>query len=108
MSRVLQIDPKTGGITWEYDGSKDHFFYSDIRSDQERLPNGNTLITESTPGRLFEVNNDGEIVWEFYNPIRRDNPEKPGEKLIPIVSQAERISDERVALFSSPRKGEDQ
>lgn len=108
MSRVLQIDPKTGGITWEYDGSKDNYFYSDIRSDQERLPNGNTLITESTPGRLFEVNKDGEIVWEFYNPIRRDNPEKADEKLIPIVSQAERISDDRAALFSSPTKGEDQ
>lgn len=108
MSRVLQFDPKTQAITWEYDGSKDHFFYSDIRSDQERLPNGNTLITESSGGRLFEVTPKGDIVWEFYNPIRRDDPEKPGTKLVPIVSQAERITDARADLFSSPKAGEGQ
>jgi hypothetical protein len=35
-----------------------------------RLPNGNTLITESDNGRALEVNRGGEVVWEFYNPHR--------------------------------------
>ena len=32
------------------------------------MPNGNTLITESNKGHVFEVTRDGEIVWEFYSP----------------------------------------
>ena len=33
----------------------------------QRLPNGNTLITESDAGRVFEVTEGGDIVWEFVN-----------------------------------------
>ena len=32
------------------------------------LLNGNTLITESNEGRIIEVTNTGDIVWEFLNP----------------------------------------
>src|SRR5262245_65643091 len=35
----------------------------------QRLPNGNTLITESSFGRFFEVTKEGEIVWEYVNPF---------------------------------------
>jgi len=38
----------------------------------QRLPNGNTLITESNPGRAFEVTPDQKIVWEYINPHRAD------------------------------------
>ena len=36
----------------------------------ERLPNGNTLISESNRGRAIEVTPDKQIVWEFINPHR--------------------------------------
>lgn len=98
-SRVLQIDPETNAITWQYKGTATHKFDSNIRADQQRLPNGNTLITESSGGRLFEVTPTGDIVWEFHNPIRRDDPDNPDKKLIPVVSQAERITDARAALY---------
>jgi len=29
---------------------------------------GNTLITESDKGHVFEVTREGKIVWEFYSP----------------------------------------
>ena len=32
------------------------------------MPNGNTLITESKCGRVFEVTPDCEIVWEHISP----------------------------------------
>ena len=41
-------------------------------SSAERLPNGNTLITESDKGRAFEVTHAGEVVWEFWNPVILD------------------------------------
>ncbi|MCQ2444214.1 MAG: arylsulfotransferase family protein, partial [Mailhella sp.] len=43
-------------------------FYSPFISAAQRLPNGNTLITEGSDGRLLEVTADHEIVWEFINP----------------------------------------
>ena len=45
-------------------------FFTATCGTAERLPNGNTLITESDNGRAFEVTPDKEIVWEFYNPHR--------------------------------------
>jgi hypothetical protein len=38
------------------------------------LPNGNTLITEGANGRLFEVANEGRIVWEYIYPLFTGTP----------------------------------
>ncbi len=37
-------------------------------SSAQRLPNGNTLITEGADGRIFEVTSEHEIVWEYISP----------------------------------------
>jgi hypothetical protein len=68
-SRVVEVNPKTGGIEWEYRDENVQNFYSGICSSAERLPNGNTLICESSKGRIFEVTADKEIVWEFISPF---------------------------------------
>jgi Arylsulfotransferase (ASST) len=87
-SRILELDPTTLEITWSYEGDDEHGFYSRVRSAQQRLPNGNTLVTESDGGRLFEVTREGEIVWEYLNPERGGD----GDELIPIVSWGQRIA----------------
>mgnify|MGYP001380652412 CR=1 FL=1 len=69
-SRALEIDPATNLIAWEYTGSPPISFYSYHISGAERQPNGNTLITEGAPGRIFEVTQEGQIVWEYVNPHR--------------------------------------
>ena len=43
-------------------------FFSQICSGMQRLPNGNTLICETTSARVFEVTPDREIVWEYIDP----------------------------------------
>jgi hypothetical protein len=68
-SRVLEVDIGTGEIVWEYLGENVMNFFSAVCSNAERLPNGNTLICESTKGHIFEVTPDKEIVWDFVNPI---------------------------------------
>ena len=65
-SRVLEINPVTLELVWSYAGPR---FYSSNISGAQRLPNGNTLITEGTSGRLFEVAKDGKIVWEYIYPV---------------------------------------
>lgn len=73
-SRVLEIDPVSLALVWSY--AAPNFFSTNI-SGAQRLPNGNTLITEGAPGRVFEVTPAREIVWEFMNPpgegARRSN-----------------------------------
>ena len=38
------------------------------------MPNGNTLICEGAPGRIFEVTPSREIVWEYVNPFFYPDP----------------------------------
>ena len=64
-SRILEINPVTLEVVWRYAAA--NFFSTNISSAQ-RLENGNTLITEGAPGRVFEVTRDGQIVWEYMNP----------------------------------------
>jgi hypothetical protein len=70
-SRVLEINPVTMEKVWEYSiqGHGRFRFFSFNVSMAQRLPNGNTLITEGAAGRAFEVTVDGEIVWEYINPF---------------------------------------
>lgn len=67
-SRIMEMDPLTGKIVWLYRGNKRNRFYSESRGGCQRLPNGNTLITDSESGRVFEVASNGRMVWHFYNP----------------------------------------
>jgi outer membrane protein assembly factor BamB len=90
-SRVIEFDPTTTEIVWQYAGTAEEPFESDVRAAQERLANGNTLITEETGGRIIEVTPEGEIVWEFLNPVRAEGRGENGADLLPIVSWAQRI-----------------
>ena len=67
-SRVVEIDPATNQIVWEYRDNPYFNFYSPRISGARRLPNGNTLITEGMFGRMFQVTPEGEVVWEYINP----------------------------------------
>jgi hypothetical protein len=48
--------------TWSYTASG---FYSNHLGGCQRLPNGNTLIVESTSGYMFEVNAAGTTEWSY-------------------------------------------
>jgi hypothetical protein len=69
-SRVLEFDPITLEIVWAYKGDASTIFHSPQCGSNERLPNGNTLISETDRGRAFEVTPEGEIVWEYVNPAQ--------------------------------------
>lgn len=97
-SRVLEIDLFTHEIFWEYKGTKDSFFDSWIRGAQQRLPNGNTLITESQRGHLLEVTRQNEIVWEYYNP---DVVEYKGKTLRGMMTQAQRIPIDEISFLNN-------
>lgn len=99
VSRILEVNPITSGMVRSYSGNPASPLDNYLRGAQQLLPNGNVLITESSHGRLVEVAPNGDIVWEFLNPVRGGD----NKNLIPVVSWAQRI--EPAALESSFRVG---
>jgi hypothetical protein len=79
-TRVIEFNPTTFDIVWQYSNIKlswlyprtgeNHRFFSYYVSSAQRLPNGNTLITEGANARVFEVTNKSEIVWEYITSFR--------------------------------------
>lgn len=101
-SRVIELNPVSGEVEWEYIGNPPEEFYSRTRGSSQRLPNGNTLICESNDGRAFEVTRDGETVWEWFNPIMRDDRRAqvyrmiryPAEMIEPLLAERGRDPSE--------------
>lgn len=69
-SRALELDPATLEVAWTYDNS-DGPLFSEVCGAVQRLPNGNTLITETDAGRVIEVTPERRIVWEYVTPHRK-------------------------------------
>lgn len=56
-------------IVWSYESNLSNAFYGHYISGCQRLPNGNTLIDSGPHGHFFEVTKEGEVVWEYINPV---------------------------------------
>jgi len=99
-SRVAQISLKTKKITWQYAAKNYREFYSATRGGVQRLPNGNTMIVNSNRGRIFEITNDGSIVWSYTNPAEK---ELRGKKLRAAIYRAKRFTPEQAhGLLTEP------
>ncbi|MBD0262937.1 MAG: aryl-sulfate sulfotransferase [Tolypothrix sp. Co-bin9] len=88
-SRIIEVNRQTKKIVWEYTDNPPHNFFSSYISGAQRLPNGNTLITEGGFGRIFEVTTTGEVVWEYINPYFAPQ-NAPGESA--LVARGEQNS----------------
>lgn len=87
-SRVIEFDTDSMGIVWSF---TEPGFFSESEGAQQRLPNGNTLITESGKGRLIEVTRDGRVVWEYVNPL---STMVDGREVVLGIARAERLPDD--------------
>ena len=90
-SRILEINPRTNGVPWDYAGTAQAPFYSFTEGSQQRLENGNVLITEAQRGRLVEVSRQGGIVWQYNNPAV---DERDGVRKVAQVQAAKRYRAE--------------
>lgn len=57
-------------VNWVYQANPPNSFFSPTQAGCQRLPNGNTLITVANASRLFEVTEEGEMVWEYQSPVK--------------------------------------
>ena len=83
-SRVVEVNPVNKEIVWKYEAvawgqrtTQQGHFFSNYVGNAQRLSNGNTFIVEGWPGRLFEVTEQKEIVWEWLSPWVPEPPTSP-------------------------------
>jgi len=84
-SAVIEFEPISTQVEWSYLGGVDGVFCTGMCGSCQRLPNGNTLITESDRGRAFEVTPEKVTVWEYVNPHRAGQEDQLIATLFDVV-----------------------
>ena len=104
-SRVIYVDPQTNEITRSYNGGDENEFFSAGRGLAQGLPNGNIVVFVSNDARVFEVNEDEEIVWDFLGPWMTKRARRPirGERL--TGATLKRAKDILAGTADPPKKG---
>lgn len=107
-SELLEIDPLSFAIGWRYAPGPE--FFSATRGSCQRLPNGNTLVTESNKGYAFELTPAGEKVWVWANPVLLEDGKRafvwrvtrydPSE--LPFLSASSNGASKGVGVTSPP------
>lgn len=71
--------PENFSATYSHPDTAKNF--STAGSSIQLLENGNILICVARQGRIFEINNSGELVWEYLTPMRGGIPISQGDIL---------------------------
>jgi hypothetical protein len=80
-SRIIAVQPHTDSVRVVFPGPDSEPFYTSVRGKWQTLTNGNTVLVESSAGRVVEVDSLGRTVWEWI-------AEPRGDHLVPFVSDA--------------------
>lgn len=67
-SQILSYDPATDSTKVLHPVGEEDRFFTAIMGAQQRLDNGNLLITETLAGRVFEATSQGSVVWDYRLP----------------------------------------
>ncbi|MEX2409422.1 MAG: arylsulfotransferase family protein, partial [Rhodovibrionaceae bacterium] len=66
-SQIVAIDPQTMDTEVLFEGGEETPFYSWRRGKFQQLPDGRLLIVESERGRVFMIDAEGELIFEYNN-----------------------------------------
>jgi hypothetical protein len=101
-------DNRSNQVVWHFETFNGKTFYSHNVSSTQRLPNGNTLACAGAEAHIFEVTRDGEVVWEYINPLDRvfrayrygvDYPAFKGKTLKPRGTISELLANVEIPAF---------
>jgi outer membrane protein assembly factor BamB len=77
-TQLVEMNPATGEIAWQYDAAKmngNEGRKVEVHAFQ-RLPDGVTMIAESGPGRIIEVDEFGKLLKEVKLQIAKPDPHR--------------------------------
>ena len=94
-SRVAIIRPDERTTETAYESNESTTFCTNSLGNHQWLPNGNLLLSESWNGRVFEVNKEGDVVWQYVNYV--------DDGVVGLVSEALRLPEEYGMLYTPGR-----
>lgn len=65
---------------WSYTSTPNTSFFSTNMGGVQPLKDGGMFICQSAAGRIFQLNSDDEIVWDYTSPITMSGPLDQGDK----------------------------
>jgi hypothetical protein len=92
-TQLVRVNPATREWSVIYPQTDGQAFYTQTGGKHQLLPNGNRLITEAHGGRVFEIDTNGDTVWNWIIETR-------GDGLVPEVLEGTRYPAE-LAEFSA-------
>ncbi len=75
-NKIVEIDPKSGDVVWEYDASKMNGNKGrkiEVHAFQP-LKDGKLMIAESGSSRIIEINRDGKLLKEIKLVVNKPHP----------------------------------
>ncbi len=82
-------------LYWTYSDTTSNIFYSRLISGAQQLPNGNVLICYGVKGKLFEIDSNKTLVWEYNSPVTNSG----------ITTQGQVFTGQGSSIFRSYRYG---
>jgi len=82
-SAIRSINPNTHETAYIYPTSRDQFFFTNAGGKHQLFASGSRLITEVRAGRVFEIDSNGKLLWEWYQQPYNDT-------LVPEVMEGRR------------------
>lgn len=90
------IDDETYGtyygpteLSWQYTAANPADLYSDRVSGARRMENNHTLVGNGADGSMYEVTNDGSVVWTYVSPVKGTS----------FAAQGSTVNSQDVAYF---------
>ena len=77
-SNILEIHPESRDVQVKYSSTN---FYSSLRGVHQILEDGRMLIVESTRGRVFMVDQNGKLIFEFIEKIDGKVVQQPSARI---------------------------
>jgi hypothetical protein len=107
--RVIEVDRATQAIVWRFPPAADASASQALAgpNSAERLPNGNTLITDQLGNRVLVVTPSGQITWEYQSALSSPSfasrlPSCPPGDASPPCTLIANANDDQVLIVDSP------
>ncbi|MFN8395644.1 MAG: aryl-sulfate sulfotransferase [Bacteroidia bacterium] len=66
-------------MSWTYQATPPTDLYSSLISGVQRLAGNHTQVCVGNSGRIFQLDDQGNMVWEYVNPIQNTGPLNQGD-----------------------------
>lgn len=101
VSRIVEIDARSGEVASVLDGSAEESFFTEIMGQHQRLENGNILVVSSGEGRVREFTPDGRIAWSYENRVGEKNMRIYGSEVLSSEFDEAFFEEKRAACRDS-------